>query len=155
VTSHQCFQAAERIETLAQELYTRLAEAFGGRPYLRHLFAQLAVEEGQHAMRISLLARHQGRSPWAAEAVDRVSASLGDMAGEIEAMKAEFARAGSAIDPGEVLRRVVELERRFGSIHAEELCRTADPDVRKLFTSLAEQDARHRAIIESARLVPI
>jgi rubrerythrin len=151
VSSYECFRDAARIETLAQELYARLAAIFEGRPYLRHLFAQLAVEEGQHAMRIALLARHQGRSPWAAEAMDRISADLGDMAREIEAMKAEFAKAGSANDPGEVLRRVVEMERRFGSIHAEELSHSADPAVQKLFTSLAEQDARHRAIIESAQ----
>jgi rubrerythrin len=155
VTTYECFQAAARIETLAQELYARLAAIFDGRPYLRHLFAQLAVEEGQHAMRIALLARHQGRSPWAAEALDRISASLGDMAREIEAMKAEFARAGSANDPVEVLRRVVEMERRFGSIHAEELSHSANPDVHELFTSLAEQDARHRAIIESAQPVAV
>jgi rubrerythrin len=151
VSNHECFQAAARIETLAQELYTRLASIFDGRPYLRHLFAQLAVEEGQHAMRIALLARHQGRSPWATEAVARISADLGDMAREIEAMNAEYAKAGSAKDPGEVLRRVVEMERRFGSIHAEELSVSADPEVHKLFSSLAEQDARHRALIESAQ----
>jgi rubrerythrin len=151
VSSYECFRGAARIETLAQEMYTGLAERFSGRPYLSHLFTQMAAEEGQHAMRIWLLARHQGATAWAADAATRISAGLEDIVKEIESMKAEFSRPGATDDPGDVLRRIVEMERRFGSFHAEQLARSADPDVHKLFSSLAEQDARHRAIIESAQ----
>jgi rubrerythrin len=146
--THECPKQAARIEQLAKELYAGLAETFSGRPYLRHLFAQLSAEEEQHALRIVLLARHQGKAPWAADAAARISAGLDAMAGEIEAMKSDFAKAGN--DPGEVLQRVVELERRFGTIHAEQLARSAEPEVAKLSSSLAQQDARHRALIEGA-----
>jgi hypothetical protein len=78
-------------------------------------------------MRIWLLARHQGKAPWTADAMERISGSLGVMAAEIESMKAEFARKDSAVDPGEIMRQVVDLERRFGAIHAQELARCADP----------------------------
>jgi rubrerythrin len=150
MTTYECFQSAARIETLAQELYAGLAESFAGRPHLRQLFAQLSEEEEQHAHRVKLLSRHQGRTPWAAEAMGRIAESLEGMAAEVESMKADFTRPGRVADPGEVLRRVVELERRFGSIHAEQLARSADPEVAKLFSVLAAQDARHRALIEGA-----
>jgi hypothetical protein len=150
MTSYECFQGAARIESLAKEMYAGLADRFAGRPYLRHLFAQLSAEE-EHAMRIWLLARHQGKAPWTAAAMERISESLGLMAAEIESMKAEFAKKESAIDPGEIMRRVVDLERRFGAIHAQELARCADPEVQMLFAALALQDARHQALIESAR----
>ena len=72
-------------------------------------------------------------------------------AARIESMKAEFARKDSASDPGEIMRQVVDLERRFGAIHAQELAKCADPEVQVLFAALAQQDARHQALIESAR----
>jgi rubrerythrin len=151
MTSYECFQGAARIESLAKEMYAGLAEKFAGRPYLRHLFTQLSAEEEQHALRILLLARHQGKAPWTADALERISGRLGVMAAEIESMKAEFARKDSAVDPGEIMRQVVDLERRFGAIHAQELARCADPEVQVLFAALAQQDARHQALIESAR----
>ena len=150
MTTYECFQGAARIESLAQEMYAGLAEKFTESPYLRQLFAQLSAEEGQHALRLWLLARHQGRSPWAAEAVAGISGSLGDMAAEITSMKADFSRPEQVADPGEVLRRIVDMERRFGLIHAERLAQSADPEVAALFSVLAEQDARHRALIEGA-----
>jgi rubrerythrin len=150
MTTYECFQGAARIETLAQELYAGLAESFGGRPYLRQLFAQLSEEEGQHARRVQLLSRHQGKAPWAVEAMGRIAESLEGMAAEVESMKADFIQPGKVAEPGEVLRRVVELERRYGSIHAEQLARSGDPEVAKLFSALAAQDGRHRALIEGA-----
>jgi hypothetical protein len=151
MTTYECFQGAARIETAAQELYAALAETFSDRPYLRSLFAQLSAEEAQHAQRIWLLARHQGKAPWAADALEKVSSGLVEMAAEIESMKGSLAGPGDGVDPGAVLERVVDMERRFGSIHAEALARSADPQVAMLFASLATQDARHRALIEGAR----
>jgi rubrerythrin len=150
MTTYECFQRAARIETLAQELYAGLSETFTDRPYLRQLFAQLSEEEAQHAHRVQLLSRHQGKAPWAVEAMGRIADSLEGMAAEVESMKADFTQPGQVAEPGEVLRRIVELERRYGSIHAEQLARSADPEVAKLFSSLAVQDARHRALIEGA-----
>jgi rubrerythrin len=151
MTSYECFQGAARIELLAQEMYAGLAEKFAGHPYLRQLFSQLSSEEEQHALRILLLARHQGNAAWTADAMERISGRLGVMAAEIESMKAEFAKRDAAPDPGEIMRRVVDLERRFGAIHAQELAKWPDLQVQKLFSALAQQDARHQALIESAR----
>lgn len=149
-TSTQCMGGAIRIECLAQELYAGLAVAFLHQPYLRELFERLAAEEGQHAMRIRLLERHQGKAPWAQETINRVSTDLDAMAAELTAMQESFRKLSLAADARPVLRRLAEMEERFGSVHAEHLARSADPEIQKLFTALAEQDARHRELIRSA-----
>ena len=149
-TASQCLGSAIRIECLAQDLYTGLAGTFLHQPWLRELFERLAAEEAQHAMRIRLLDRHQGKSPWSQEMVDRVSADLDAMATEIAAMGASFRSLPPGADARPVLRRLAEMELRFGSVHAEELARSAEPEIRRLFTVLAGQDARHRQFIEDA-----
>jgi rubrerythrin len=149
-TATQCLGAATRIESLAQELYAGLAVTFQHQPYLRELFAQLAAEEGQHAMRIRLLDRHQGKAPWPSEAIDRISADLDAVEEELTAMKASFRTLSPAADARIVLRRLGVMEERFGSIHAEELARSAAPEVHKLFASLSQQDVRHRELIQKA-----
>jgi rubrerythrin len=149
-TATQCLGSAIRIECLAQELYTGLAVSFQNQPYLRELFVQLAAEEGQHAMRIRLLERHQGKSPWPVEMLERVSADLDAVAAEIAAMQESFRALRPGADARPVLRRLAEMEIRFGSIHAEGLARSAQPEIRDLFASLAEQDTRHRTFIQNA-----
>jgi len=149
-TAAQCLRGAMRIETLAQELYAGLATTYVHEPWLHDLFEQLAAEEGQHAMRIRLLDRHQGQAPWPAEMVTRVCADLDAMAEAIAAMKVEFRKPSVTADAAGVLGRLVELEMRFGSVHAEALARTTEPAVQKLFSSLALQDSRHRELIKKA-----
>ncbi len=149
-TAAQCLGSAVRIECLAQELYAGLAETYLHQPYLRDLFAQLAAEEGQHAMRIRLLDRHQGKAPWPQETIDRMSADLDALATEIAAMQESFRVIAMTADARPVLRRLAEMEVRFGSVHAEQLARSAEPEIQRLFAALAEQDAHHRELIQNA-----
>jgi rubrerythrin len=149
-TASQCLGAAVRIECLAQELYAGLAVAFGQQPYLRELFLRLAAEEEQHAMRIRMLDRHQVKTPWPQAMLDRVSADLDGLAEELSALQRSFRTLSAGADARPVLRRLAEMEVRFGSVHAEELAQSADPEVRDLFAGLAQQDARHRTFIENA-----
>lgn len=149
-TASQCLRTAERVETLAQDLYTTLAESFAGEPGLARLFRRLAAEEGQHVMRIRLLERHGGRAPWPPEVVERSCADLEAMAAEIEAMRTEFAGLPSPPDAAPVLERLVTMEDRFHSIHAQELARCAVPEVEQLFASLASQDAAHQELLRAA-----
>lgn len=149
-TARQCLEAAIRIECLSQELYSGLAVTFGHQPYLRELFEQLAAEEGQHAMRIRLLDRHQVKAPWPQEMLERVSSDLEAMAEEIARIQATFRTLPPGADARPVLRRLAEMEVRFGAIHAEDLARSAKPEIQELFASLAQQDARHRTFIQNA-----
>jgi rubrerythrin len=150
-TTAQCIRAAERVEMLAAELYESLALSFVETPWLRDLFVALASEERQHAMRIRLLERHQGTTPWLPQALEPLCRDLDAMAAEIEGVRVEFRRPGAVRSPSQVLQRVAEMERRFGSLHAEELSRSASPEVSRLFRSLALQDARHRQLLEQAK----
>ena len=149
-TTAQCLGAAVRIECLAQELYAGLAVSFGQHPYLRELFVRLAAEEEQHAMRIRLLDRQPVKAPWPQEMLDRVSADLDGLAEELSALQRLLRRISAGADARPLLRRLAEMEVRFGSVHAEELAQSADPAVRELFAGLAQQDARHRTFIENA-----
>jgi hypothetical protein len=155
MTAERCFRSAERVEMLAQELYAGLADAFAARPPLRDLFRRLAAEEAQHALRIRLLERHRGKAPWAPEVVGAICADLDGMTAEITAMKADLGRPGEPPPADEVLRRVAAMERRFGRLHAEELARSAEPEVRVLFESLARQDATHQALIRRELGAPV
>ncbi len=147
MTVAQCLRSAERMEMLAQELYAGLADAFATRPALRDLFRRLSAEEAQHALRIRLLERHRGKAPWAPGMAGAICEDLQGMAEEIASMKADFGGPGGPPAADEVLRRVAAMERSFGRVHAEELARSAEPEVRALFESLARQDATHQALI--------
>ncbi len=147
-TAAQCLSAAIRIETLAQDLYAGLAVTYQHQPFLRDLFERLAAEEAQHAMRIRLLERHLGGATWAPQDLARISGDLDAMAAEMTAMKEGFRALAPGADARGVLTRLAKLETRFGSVHAEELARSANPEVHKLFAALATQDGRHRDFIQ-------
>ena len=150
MNASECLRAAARIESMAQDLYGELAVAFAHHPHLREMFERLASEEAQHAMRIRLLERHHGRAPWSEAELQHFKVELDAMLAEIEAVRK---LAGSAIGGrrvGGLLRRLTEMESRFASIHAEELAKSASPEVRKLFASLAAQDARQSEMLQKA-----
>jgi hypothetical protein len=138
------------MEALAQNLYTRLADAFSERPALRDLFLRLAAEEGQHAMRIRLLERHRGAALWPADIVERSSRDLDEMTAAITSMRQDLDRHHLALDADAVLQRLAAMEDRFHSIHAQELARSAVPGVQELFASLARQDGAHQELLRAA-----
>ena len=155
MNASQILRSAARIESMARDLYAELAVTFTHQPFLRDLFEVLAQEEAQHAMRILLLDRHHGRAPWSADELERFQAELDGMVKELEAVR-ELARAAvGARNVGGLLRRLTAMEARFGFIHAEELARSAAPEVQMLFASLATQDARHSEMIEKAQVLAL
>jgi rubrerythrin len=150
VNASECLRAAARIESLAKELYAELSVAFTHQPFLRELFEKLAIEEAQHAMRIRLLERHHGRRPWSEERLQAFAVELREMTAEVEAVRTLARSAAGGRNVGTLLRRLTAMEARFGSIHAEELARSAAPEVQKLFASLAKQDAKHSEMLRKA-----
>jgi rubrerythrin len=149
-TASQCLGAAVRLELAAQELYTELSGRFFHEPYLRDLFHRLAEEERQHAMRIRMLSRHQGNAPWTPEVLQRAVTALNSAEAAIAGLKKEFSAPSARLDGVTVLRRVGEVETQFNAIHAEDLAKSLDPTIQKLFSSLAEQDTKHRDLIRAA-----
>lgn len=153
MNASQILRSAARIESMAQDLYAELAVTFTHQPFLREMFELLAREEAQHAMRIRLLDRHHGRAPWSEEDLERFQVELDGMAQEIEAVRVLAGAAVGTRNVGGLLRRLTAMETRFGSIHAEELARSAAPEVQKLFATLAAQDAKHSEMIEKAQVL--
>ena len=152
MNASECLRAAARIESMAKDLYAELAVSFAERPFLAELFERLAQEEAQHAMRIRLLERHHGRAPWSEEMLERFQVELDGMLAEIESVRKLARSAVGARNVGALLRRLTRMESRFGSIHAEELAKSAAPAVQKLFAALATQDARHSEMIREAEV---
>jgi hypothetical protein len=76
-------------------------------------------------------------------------ASVGMLA-EIEAVRRRARSSGGARNVGALLRRLTQMESRFGSIHAEELAKSVAPAVQKLLAALATQDAKHSEMIRKA-----
>jgi hypothetical protein len=150
ITASRWLQAALHIETAAQALYADLAVAFAEQPNLRLLFERLAAEEEQHAMRIRLLERHQGRSPWPRDVIERFCGDCDGMVAEIAALRRELGPHTASNDARAVLRRLSDMEERFCSIHAQDLARNAGPEVERVFAALALQDAAHRDLIATA-----
>ncbi len=143
-------RSAARLEIAAQSLYTELAGRFTSDPVLQRLFLRLADEEGQHALRIDLLARHQGGTLLPRGVLESALASLEEAAAGIGQLQRDLRAIPEPLDRAYLLRRLVEMENRVDAIHAESMTKLLDRDVRKLFASLAEQDGQHRELVKLA-----
>jgi hypothetical protein len=149
-TASTFLRAAERMEAVAQALYTDLSISFSENPDLRWLFQRLAAEEEQHALRIRLLARYQGKFNWPRDILEQFCGGCDAMIAEMETMRRELGPFPASNETAVVLGRLAALEERFALVHAQDLARYAGPDVHALFASLAVQDAAHRVLIQAA-----
>jgi rubrerythrin len=140
-------RAAARVEFQAEELYSAMAEAFFHTAALRDTFRRLAAEERQHAMRLRLLERHLPALPWSAAETARRTSELAEMSGALAGLRQELHSASGSRDPYAMLRKLADLEGRFAGAHAEQIAPDADPSVRRLFASMAQQDAEHGRLI--------
>ena len=150
MTNEECFQTAIRIETLFRDVYVDLAQRYADCPLLRDMFNRLAEEEEQHAQRILLLSRHRADAQWSEDAMARIARDLDSVSTALMLMATEFRSAAERPDASDVLQRVIDLEHRCGSVHAESLARCLDPEVQGFFFALARQDERHLELLESA-----
>jgi hypothetical protein len=149
-TASTLLRTAERMEAVAQALYTDLAISFSDHPDLKQLFLRLAAEEEQHALRIRLLERSQGKLRWPRDVLEQFCSACDAMIAEMETLRRELGPFPASNDTAKVLGRLAALEERFGLIHAQDLARHAGPEVQELFASLALQDAAHRVLIKAA-----
>jgi hypothetical protein len=150
VTIQRCFQTAARVQILLRDLHSGLARCFGENPVLRDTFSFLAREEEQRALRLRLLVRDRKGVLWSDEAVGTIHANLVATMAELSAMAIEVQGNSEGHDPVPVLRRVMEMERRCGAIHAGTLARNSDPEVRAFFASLAKPDVRVERLLAQA-----
>ncbi len=146
----ECLEAAARMEVLAQDVYSALAIRYGERSDLRELFSALALEEEQHADRIRALVGNRTNQVLSDATTDRLTETMKAVEAELVALM-EVGADGRALDaPDEILRKVIDFEKRFESIHAEYLAPDFAPGMQGLFSSLARQDRKHIELLKQA-----
>jgi rubrerythrin len=148
-TTSGCIRAAIELELRSASLYRALAERFSGHAWLRLLLDGLTEEEQQHAMRIRMLERVHPASIWKPEDLPAFSTAIQAALARTMEVEETIARSGQ-IPPLSVLEAVRRLEAATAGAHAEALARSAAPDVRGLFESLATQDRHHGEVLERA-----
>jgi len=136
---------AELLEKAAESLYRRLAAKFRDNAMLCGLLVGLADEEREHARRVAMLRYQAERDPDLAARVRLDEARLDELLGETESVAKQIVQ--SEITPTQAIAIVNTLEREFSIAHAETAA-AADPWLREFFTSLAEDDVRHSALLE-------
>ena len=150
MTPVECLEAAARLEVLAKDVYSALAIRYGDRPDLLEVFSGLAREEEQHANRVRALAQHQTNQDLSGAVLARLTRTLEAVEAELVALM-EVGADGRAVDaPDEILRRLIDFERRSASIHAEYLAQDFAPGMQSLFSALARQDRDHVELLKQA-----
>lgn len=150
MTIQQCFQTTARIQLLLRDLHAGLARCFGTTPFLRKTFIYLAHEEEQRALRMRVLIMDRKGVLWSDEAIATIRTNLVATLAELSAMAVEIDRNSGNLDAESVLRRLIQMERRCGAIHAGTLSRNSDPEVRAFFASLAKPDVRVERLLMRA-----
>jgi rubrerythrin len=143
------FAASERLELLAAELYRILAERFAATEAVRELFWKLHQEEIQHASRVRLLAaqyRHDSGLFGSAALFDGAPDPR-LMLAEVEATVREVAAGAWGNDLQEVRARLIAMEKRCVSLHAQFMVAGAPPEISSFFEELARQDEQHEQLL--------
>lgn len=142
MTTLDVFRAAERIETIAANIYALCAQQFASDAQARALFARLEAEEQQHASRIRLLA---ARYRTDRKLLERFAGGgeLEECLRIAEAALAEASRGAWGSDLRAVKGRLAELETQLSRAHAQVIAQDGHPALRDFFQQLALQDEAH------------
>lgn len=146
MTARECLASAIRLEERSRELYEVLALRHGREAELRQFFTAMALEEEQHTARLHSLARHLTAAELDMAAPAHLAETMAAMDAEIVAILAEDERLGPA-GLASVLQRLVDFENWYTGVHAENLCDLFAPTLKRLFSSLAEQDRTHHDLL--------
>ena len=146
---HALFAAAERVELLTAELYRLLADRFAATEPIRELFRKLREEEIQHAARVRLLASQYRNDSglFRRAALFDGAPDPTRMLVELEATVRDVAAGAWGDDLLEVRRRLVEMETRCVSLHAQFMVAGAPREIASLFEELARQDEQHERLL--------
>lgn len=148
-SAYALFAAAERLELLAAELYRLLAERFAANEVVRAVFQRLHQEEIQHAARVRLLvSQYRNESALFGDAMLFEGApDPRPLVGQLEAIVREVEAGGWGTNLTEIRARLVDLERRCVSLHAQFMAAGAPPEISSFFAVLAEQDEEHERLL--------
>lgn len=146
---HARLAAVEQLELLVAELYRVLADRFAATEPIRALFSRLGQEEIQHAARVRLLAAQYRTDSglFRGAALFDGAPDPGHMLVELEAAVRDVEAGAWGDDLLEVRRRLVELETRFVSLHAQFMVAGAPREISEFFEELARQDEQHERLL--------
>jgi len=147
--AYDVFLKAEQAERLAGAIYLAIAEAFPDAPEAP-LLRRLAAEEEQHAVRVRLLASRYRHAPRLFDNVEFKLRALDEALAESEQLRLEIADGRWSRDLESLLGRLVEMEKRGASSHADVLAQGADPRIAEFFRQMAAQDRAHIALLQPA-----
>lgn len=139
-------EKAERVERAAEDLYRRLAAKFERHRRLSALFAELADEEREHASRVAMLRYQAEGDPQLSARLQLNETHLDRLLEEAELVAAKIVH--SKLTREQAIALATRLERVFANAHAESVA-AADPWLREFFEALAEDDGRHRAMLDA------
>jgi rubrerythrin len=142
----EVFDKAERLETVAAEIYAALAERFAEDARAAELFRKLAAEEVQHAARVRMLASQYRRKGSAFRAGPPPLAAIDDLLREGGEWLSRLRSKSFRLTLEETWAKLADLEERFAAAHAEQMSSVADPALRAFFEKLAAQDRAHVAL---------
>jgi rubrerythrin len=142
---------AEEIERLAQRLYLSLAARFAAEPDAAALFAGLAAEEEQHALRVSLMRESYGQNParYGPLKLDTTAMTRAKAEGAALLVMLETPETHLGLD--QAMRLAAALEEKFANAHADQLAAQSDPTLREFFEVFVAQDRAHAALLARGR----
>ncbi len=141
-TNFDLFWRAERIETVAAQIYAALAKRFREDEEAQALFTRLEAEELQHANRVRLLASAYRADPKLLEKVNG-AAELEGCVREAEDALEEVQSGGWGPGLDDVKQRLALLEVRLAKAHANLLTLNGNGALREFFEQLARMDDAH------------
>ena len=137
----------EQSESLMNEIYSELAEAFAADTEASSLFSRLAFEERSHLSQVQFLRRLARQNGSEFGEVDIDPDELGREVAELETVLESVRR----LSLREALVLAIQFEGGVAELHARRAIAKTNPDVARVFGTLHLADERHReALIELA-----
>lgn len=138
---HSLLRDCYRIEDLASKIYLHLSKNNTYPEKIRKVFAQLSVDEKNHAGNLDLLMQVGKQDPDAAYSVswDKINQALKF------AEKAILMAEKGCLDEVQALTMAVEMEELFVKAHAQNVLEFKNPKLVDLFKELGKEDRSHVA----------
>lgn len=132
-----------RVETLAGEIYQRLAIDSAYAPEVRDVFLKLSKDERAHARQIDMIMQTPTQE---LKAISSVSWESVDAAVQL-AEEAVRTLDRKRLSEEEALRLAVEMEQQFMKVHVNNAVHFFDERVSTLFEELNEEDQYHLDVL--------
>lgn len=137
---------AQSLEEKSAAVYRAAAERFAAEPRWSRLFARLAEEETQHALRVQMLSSRLNQDRAALRDARLQDKEIDELLAAGDTLLRKISSPNDLSLP-EVLSMLRAMEERFDAVHAHMILTSGDPGLIKFFTQLAAQDRAHAELL--------